>query len=179
MSDENVPAGTEQWKPVAGFHGIYSISDTGLLRREFQTNASKSGRIVKGYHHGRHGKKYVRYTLSHNGKSVRRFAHVLVLTAFSGDACGKVPHHINNDGCDNRICNLKWVSSSENTRLAYADGCLAPRRGAASTSAKINQAVVAAIREKYKLGWSCSALAQEYGINKSTAHRVATHRTWR
>ncbi len=169
----------EEWKDVTGFEGVYSISSMGRLRREYTTNASPIGRIVKGSQRGRSGHKYVRYTLHHNGKSTRCFAHTLVLRAFIGDDKNKMPHHINNNSLDNSLSNLKWVTSSENTKYAYADGRIPSRRGEASNSAKLSSSAVAEIRARYGRGSSCATLATAYGIHKSTAHRIATRRTWK
>ena len=165
----------EEWKPVLGHEKTFSISNVGRLRREVSTNASPAGKILVGSMHGREGKKYIRYALG----TKRRFAHAIVLEAFCGLGIGLVPHHKNNIGTDNRVENLQWVTPSENTKLAYADGCIKPLRGANSSSAKLTAEAVAVIREKYRRGWSCSMLADVYGINKSSIHRVVTGKTWR
>lgn len=64
---------------------------------------------------------YKRVTMSHNGKMIHRFVHILVLENFIGSR--PTPSHQGNhkDGVksNNSVGNLEWATPSQNTQHAY------------------------------------------------------------
>lgn len=94
----------EQWAPVAGFEGLYEISDQGRLR-------SRRGiRVLLTNPNG-----YKRVGLSKGGVSFGRKIHRLVAIAFvPGTAPGLDVCHIDGDKLNNRATNLRWGTRSEN-----------------------------------------------------------------
>ena len=120
----------EQWKPIAGYEGIYEISNTGKVRslaREIPYPNGKSRKIT-GYE-----KKaievggYLYFCLSKDGKSKRFAAHRLVASAFLENPDNKP--EINHKDCDkknNRVDNLEWVTRQENVDHAVANGRIHP-----------------------------------------------------
>lgn len=91
----------ERWAPVPGRAG-YEASDFGRIRfnGDVQKQTPANG--------------YMRVT-----DKVRKgpvLVHTLVLTAFSGPRLpGKQTRHLNGDGFDNRLENLKWGTAKENS----------------------------------------------------------------
>ena len=101
---------------VPGYHGIYEISEHGIvhnLKRDVTVAVDTSNR--HGYHRvnlfGPEGRK-------------RMFVHRLVNHAFSGEQWDptKVVDHIDGDKTNNHFENLRNISQSENTLAAIALG---------------------------------------------------------
>jgi hypothetical protein len=82
----------------------YSVSDCGDVRND------KTGRILKK-HIGTSGY----YQVMLGRKTTPLYVHRLVGKAFLENPCN-LPQidHINGIKTDNRVCNLRWVSASEN-----------------------------------------------------------------
>lgn len=110
----------EIWKPVKGYEGLYEINTNGIIRsieriihfkdrkRIVRACVRKQNINVRGYY-------YVR--LSKNGKGKNVLVHRALMEAFVPNPDNK-PYidHINTIKTDNRLENLKWVTSKENTR---------------------------------------------------------------
>ena len=91
----------EQWRPVAGYEGIYMVSDHGRIR-----NCKPAQRILKQCTTLR---GYKRVGLCRNGTQITQRVHRLVLEAFISpcpegmEAC----HEDHNPG-NNKLSNLHW-----------------------------------------------------------------------
>jgi len=94
------------FKEIKGFEN-YLISDDGMVMNQ-------DGLIMKPQNHN---KGYSCISLSVSGKKHTRTIHRLVGLAFL-DNPNNYPEidHINNDKKDNRIENLRWITSSGNNR---------------------------------------------------------------
>lgn len=128
----------EIWKDVAGYEGIYQVSNMGRVKRLEKRTRTRNGYrtlkeiIVKPIvqHTG-----YAHIGLWGNGilKQVR--LHRLIAEAFchNPDPEKKVQvNHLNEDKLDNRACNLEWVTAKENT----LHGTCLVRRGKAISATK-------------------------------------------
>ena len=112
----------EQWKEVAGYEGLYIVSDTGNVKRLQSVVRSKTTRT--GSHkrtviettvkpHDSFG--YNRVTLSKTGVNVKIFVHRIVATAFIDNPLSKpCVNHKNGNKVDNQVDNLEWCTHSEN-----------------------------------------------------------------
>lgn len=108
----------EVWKDYTGsikqFHGLIRVSNQGrIYKKGINTSKNQSG-ILKCTRNS-HG--YVRLHVSINGKIYDKPVHRLVAEMF----CPNPKHkpfvdHVNANRSDNRACNLRWVTSSENNR---------------------------------------------------------------
>lgn len=106
----------EQWKPVPGWEGRYSVSDQGRVRSEDQVITTKAGvkkrlrgRMLVQSHVGRPNVKI--------GRGPGVFVHRIVASAFLGPCPeGMVVCHNNGDPEDNRLVNLRYDTMSGNMR---------------------------------------------------------------
>lgn len=102
---------TEEWLPVRGFEGVYSVSSFGRVRRDLRSPGATAGRILtpsEGH------KGHLSVELSYLGESRQRLVHRLVLEAFCPSDREIEGRHKNGVSGDNRLSNLEWGSSSEN-----------------------------------------------------------------
>lgn len=99
----------ERWLPVAGYGGIYEVSDMGRLRG-VRRRGSAGGVISPAMHPSGH-----LYVGLHNGVRTSAQLHRVVLEAFIGPCPdGMEALHINGNPADNRVGNLRWGTRSEN-----------------------------------------------------------------
>jgi hypothetical protein len=118
----------ETWLPIAGFEGLYEISDLGSVRsldRVITTKAgvrkNRRGRLLRPRRTPTGYNSVTLYRL--DGTHRATYAHVLVLEAFVGprpdglEACHG-PGGVN----DNSLQNLRWDNHQNNMRDMVRDG---------------------------------------------------------
>ena len=183
--DELMGKVVEEWRPVAGYQGIYEVSNLGGVR-------SIDRRIINSLgHHRFYPGKTMSQRASPRGekrvdlwdrKGKSHFVHRLVAEAFCEKPDDAVEvNHINGDPRDNRAVNLEWVTKSQNIQHAYDNGLATPNPiyGEKNPKSKLKASDLAVI-EKMKLdGKSSYEIASEFGVNASTIQRVLKKKTWR
>ena len=106
----------ERWLPVAGYEGLYEVSDQGRVwsvPRRDSMGRPQGGRYLSPKSTGSTG--YLKVTLMRDGVSDQRLVHRLVLEAFVGRCPDdSETRHLNATRTDNRLANLAWGTSSEN-----------------------------------------------------------------
>ena len=107
----------EIWKPVCGYENLYEVSNLGrvkALERYVHNNGGLQKRhetILKPS-----GKIHFGVTLCKEGTTKRRTVHRLVAEAFIPNPENKpVVDHIDTNPKNNRVDNLRWVTTQENT----------------------------------------------------------------
>lgn len=124
----------EQWKSIDGYVGIYEVSNLGRVRgvdrvymRKNGSPYRKKGTILKPC---LSNSGYLFVCLKNNNARSNCYVHRLVASAFIENPDEKKEiDHINGIKSDNRLCNLRWVSRSENLTNPI---CIAHRSGANS-----------------------------------------------
>lgn len=171
----------ERWKQIPGYAGAYEVSDSGRVRSTDRGVKRKDGVVVR-----LRGKvlaqnscgAYKNVTLSAGGKTSVFWVHRLVLETFVG-AGGKreVCRHINHNGCDNRLPNLRWGSYTDNEE----DKIRAGRKpvGSSLSFSKLDESQVARIKQRLRGGASMAAMAREYGVSEGTIQNIKVGRTWK
>lgn len=111
MADIKILEG-EEWKDVVGFEGAYMISNKGRLL-SLKRNGIGDTHLMKQNNNGR----YSCVNLKYNGKTTKTTIHRIMACAFIENH-NNLPQvdHINGDGHDNRLENLRWVNALDNIR---------------------------------------------------------------
>lgn len=183
----------EEWKDLPGLEGLYQVSSYGRIR-------SLDRRIAVGGHHkfrtyrgriikpGLHTGGYLTCQLGPPGKKTPAYVHRLVAAAFIEKPEGK-PHinHRDFDRKNNRVENLEYVAAGENIRYSASQGRYArPLSVKAKTAGENNgNAVltwedVTEIRERHLAGGTTgSALAREFGVDKTLISSVIRGLSWK
>jgi hypothetical protein len=159
----------ERWLPIAGYEGLYEVSDMGNVRSI--PRPSTAGGLLKQTHS--HG-GYMKVCLS-KGNHVRTCAvHRLVASAFVDNPNHKPEvNHLNGDKSDNRAANLDWCTRSENEAHAFAvlgKKPNAPWKGKARRFARrFTDEQVRAIRKDSR---PLRVIGMEYGVSKTAIRDI-------
>lgn len=108
---------TEEWRAVAGYEGLYEVSNLGRVRsldRYIRHNCRPyliKGRILKNTK----GEYYYVNLHDVNGTPKKHKVHRLVANAFIPNP-ENLPqiNHKNEDKMDNRVENLEWITAQDN-----------------------------------------------------------------
>ena len=109
--------GSEIWKDISGYEGLYQVSNMGKVRSLDRTIVYKNGqrhfyrgKILKP---GKGANGYIYVKLGKNGRDTG--VHRLVAEAFIPNPDSKPDvNHINGVKSDNRTSNLEWCTRAEN-----------------------------------------------------------------
>lgn len=166
-----------RWLPVVGFEGLYSVSDTGLVRSEDQVRRGRGGseHLKRGKVLSQTGdggsRDYLRVNLWRENKMRSFRVHRLVGEAFLGALPdGMVTCHCNGDPHDNRLENLRYDTAQENSHDII--------RHEGHVQARLKNADVEDMRWLHSLGVSTARLADEFGVSLGVAWRCVTRRTY-
>lgn len=100
----------EVWKQIPGYEPFYEASSLGRIRRCF----TQGMRRIERYKTPDDSSKYLRLSLSLNGKKTRFTVHYLICLTFHGEPPPEHEvNHINGVKTDNSASNLEWVTKSE------------------------------------------------------------------
>ena len=156
-----------EWRDIAGFEGLYQVSDTGLVRSVDRITTGKRNRKIKGtilkqclsttgY--------YICY-LCKDGKAKTFKVHRLIAKAFIENP-NNLPciNHKDLNPLNNEVSNLEWCNQSYNIKHANMLGhkC-GPKR-------KLTPAEEQEIKQKYKRysrtdNQEC--IAKQYGVSQT------------
>ena len=173
----------EEWLPVVGHEGYYSVSTLGRVRRDAPTKyrggISYPGRVLRTYQTQYNGNKYRIVSLC-TGKGWRiGKVHRMVAIAFLGPPqLGMCVNHKNGDKGDNRVQNLEWITLVENCRHAVAIG--STLHGEKNKMAKLSASQVRTIRQLYGIGDTTQrALAKTFCTSQACIWSIIHWRTWK
>lgn len=112
-----------------------------------------------------------------DGKHITRSVHDLVIRTFIGPPKeGQECRHLDGDGSNNRITNLRWGTSIENKADMKLHGT-APQ-GTNNGNAKIDDDIVKWIRAMYKQGMRNKDIAACVGLSKGRVSDIGNGKGW-
>lgn len=163
----------EKWKPLDGFFGLYEVSDKGRIK-----SVSKVGSKREFYLKQQVDKNgYMAVRLSKGNKKFQTTVHRAVAKAFVDNSERKpCVNHKDGDKKNNCAENLEWVTYSENTKHAWANGLIDRERGVAACRRNIEKARdkqrKAVMRSDGKIYRSIADAAASVGVDRSVVSRV-------
>lgn len=160
----------EIWKDIPGYEGKYQVSNMGRIKSLQRTikGVNQFGcfewiskeRILKAGKRDSYG--HLSVVLNNPRKSYS--VHQLVMAAFVGDTPdGMDICHNNCDSADNRLCNLRFDTRTENILDVYKVGRAWKR---------LTTDDVEAIRFGLLFGMSCCELAEMYDVCHQTISKI-------
>lgn len=152
----------EIWKDIAGWEGLYQVSTCGRVK------SLKYGkeRILK---QSKNSSGYLTVSLYIEGKTFSKVVHRLVAIAFIPNPENKIEvNHIDEDKKNNRLENLNWMTSKENSNWGTRI-----ERQVKSISKPIK---VIYQDDTYEIWESATVFANEYGINSGGITNVLSGR---
>jgi len=157
------------WQSIAGYEGLYWVSDTGLV---------KSRRGLKSLQLNPAGNGYRTVHLFKNGRCRPHLVSRLVASAFIPNPENKPQvNHISGDTLDNRVQNLEWATRSENQRHAFRIG-LNSAVGEKNRHAKLTETKVVVIRGLISIGIAQKDVARIFAIHPASVSYIHTRKTW-
>ena len=165
----------EEWRDVAGYEGLYQVSDQGRVKSLERTFIDKSGReryvkecILKP---GMDKGGYLRVGLCDGEKRKTFKVHRLVCEAFHENPDNKPQvNHINEDKADNRASNLEWATARENSNF----GTRNERIGKKSAITKSKPICQYTLDEKIVKIWaSLTEVQRQTGFSQGNISEVA------
>lgn len=164
----------ESWLPIVGYEGLYEVSDLGRVR-SLDRRDSRGNRIngrLRVLSVMESGHMVVSLCKTGNQRSV--YVHRLVLEAFVGPCPeGQECLHGDGNGLNNRLRNLRWGTSLENSADASKHGTVA--RGNKNGRSYLDEATVIAIREA---PGTTRAIATRFGVSCGHVSRLKNSKNW-
>lgn len=165
----------EQWLPVAGYEGLYEVSDLGSVKsldRAVRTGNDKlrwvAGRTLQPQptHRG-----YLKVNLCKHGTKTNCKIHHIVAEAFFGPhPSNHVVEHIDQDRHNNRKKNLEYMLRKESDRQGGSR-----TRGTSHGNCKLTEADVRLIRQDER---SEREISQEFNISHSRVGSIRRREAW-
>lgn len=169
------PIVSEEWRPVVGWEGWYSVSNTGMVRRERAATGTRAGRLGKPT---KRSDGYWEIRLRRPGCSNLRLVHRLVAGAFLGPCpADKEVNHINGRRDDASIANLEYMTRQENIRHKI-EVLGSTGRGEQSSGAILTDQQVLEIRSRYAMGELQGPLARKFGVTQPAISAIVNRKRW-
>lgn len=173
----------ENWKWIEKYEGFYEISDQGNIRSvDRVVKCGKGTRLWKGILRKLAYDKDGYFITALCKKSKREMVkvHRLVAQAFIPNIDKKpVVNHINGIKNDNRVENLEWCTSSENTNHAMRIGTL-KIKGEDSYASKLKEEDIEVIfKLRYEDGWTLEKIANNYNVGYKAIHKIVKAQRWK
>lgn len=105
-----------QWKDIAGYEGLYMVSNFGDVKSLPRKGTRKTEHLVSPHRVG----GYIQYELLKDHIRKGHKAHRLVANAFIPNPDNlPVVNHLDGDKNNNSVDNLEWTTASENVKHSF------------------------------------------------------------
>jgi hypothetical protein len=174
----------EQWKPIAGYEGLYEVSDLGrikgLEKKAWNGNSfiKIRERILKVFVNK---SGYIHVSIYKDKKQKSFYVHRLVAESFVDNPENKpTVNHKNGIKQDNRCFNLEWSTYSENNQHSYDFGLKKRPKGELSVKTKFTNEKVLAVRRLYRMrpNLNKAALSRRLGVCESCVSNILSRKRW-
>ena len=171
----------EEWRPVVGFEGFYSVSNAGEIKRDLASRGfggrAFAGKVMsqKKCANGYRGVSLY----PESGKQRHLLVHRLVAIAFLGEMPkGYVVNHKDGNKANNNVSNLEWATPSENSKHAYRTGLARGLKGEDNPMSYLNNDTVKAIKILRGEGWNYSQIARAFNVDTGRIKKIVTGKLW-
>ena len=171
----------EQWKDIAGYEGMYQVSDMGQVRS--LDRFDDRGRHLKGRVLAQSNTSgYLCVNPSIDGKATLKYIHRFVAEVFIPNPDNRPQvNHMDGNKQNNHISNLEWATAKENSEHAWDTG-LVNHSGENHTLSKLTEDDVRFIRKHYNpdtTDFNQKTLAEKFGVEKCTISQIVHRKTWK
>lgn len=125
---------TEIWTSVAGWEGMYEVSDQGRIRRVAPGRGASIYKCKKLTISNGHAV----VSLSRHGQTITKSVHCVVLESFVGPEEHMEVCHSDGNGLNNRLDNLRWGTPASNANDRVRDGATTSLRCYADEIVKVS-----------------------------------------
>lgn len=164
---------TEKWKDIKQYNGLYQVSNLGRVK-SLPRNTT-NGKILSP----NKSTSYYRICLVKNG-FIKSFAiHRLVAITFIRNPLDKrYVNHKDGNRQNNNVCNLEWVTPSENNYHAFKNDLSKSLKGSKHPLAKLSEDDVIKIRE---LGnkYTQQYIAKMFNISFQEISDIINRKKWK
>ncbi len=185
-STEEKADAQEKWLPIAGYEGLYEVSNFGHVQSldrpvRYFLKGVWGIRIAKGRIFSPLKGRYLMVALSRDSKEKGYTVHSLVARAFIGERPkGLQINHKDFNKTNNHIENLEYCTPKQNMIHAYKNGFIPIRTGERTSNAKLKESQVLEIRRLYALGnTSKTELALKFGISRYAIRSIIIRENWK
>lgn len=172
----------EEWRNIAGYEGLYQVSNLGRVKSLDRKRRSGAGEYVqKGRVMSASNDRYYAVTLYKCGKCKKFMIHRLVACTFIPTSNKKlVVNHIDGNRKNNHVNNLEWCTQKQNIAhaISIGIGTIGERNGLS----KFTNDEVRELRKMYvpyDPEFGASALARKHGVPLKTMWFILTRRTYK
>ena len=155
---------------------IFEVSQCGQVR------SVRSGKVYKQHKHQNGYMTIATYIGGRFGKSLCIKVHRMVGEIFCDNPNNHpIIHHIDNNKINNNSSNLRWVSYSENSQMAHADGLITIHRGEDSKSSKLTEKTIRLAKKMvipYSREFGVRSIAKTLGVDHGTLSNALSGKTW-
>lgn len=166
MADHTV---AEEWRPVVGWEGRYSVSSHGRVR-------GPAGIVLRTHKHD-DGYPTLSLRSRYKDRTRRCQVHTLVLEAFVGPRPnGYECRHIDGNPSNCLLTNLAWGTKAENEldKRRHGSSC----RGEKNPNSVLDDHKVVRILELLKSGVSQRRVATAFGVSQYAISRINKGTGW-